>query len=118
VCVCIACMHKVRGACSSHAFDSLCCCCCYFQITFREILTHYKRQAHAKQEVFRTVVLKHTDPHLVTQTNGDIIAFYNAVSALSHCFASRHSVCCGGLSLFMYSWGMVLGGCTYESHLA
>ena len=50
------------------------------QITFREIIAHYKRQAHAKQEVFRTVVLQHTDPALVTQATGDIIAFYNAVS--------------------------------------
>jgi hypothetical protein len=63
------------------------------QITFREILTHYKRQAHAKQEVFRTVVLQHTDPHLVTQTNGDIIAFYNAVSIISTHVTSRHTCC-------------------------
>jgi hypothetical protein len=52
------------------------------QITFREIIAHYKRQAHAKQEVFRTVVLQQTDPQLITQSTGDIIAFYNAVSAL------------------------------------
>ncbi|KAF6261466.1 cyclin-like protein [Scenedesmus sp. NREL 46B-D3] len=49
------------------------------QITFREIISHYKRQAHAKQEVFRTVALQQTDPGLVTQSTGDIIAFYNAV---------------------------------------
>lgn len=58
------------------------------QITFREILGHYKRQAHAKQEVFRTVVLQQTDPHLVTQSSGDIIAFYNAVRA------QPAAVCC------------------------
>ncbi len=50
------------------------------QITFREIISHYKRQVHSRQEVFRTVVLQQTDPGLVTQTTGDIIAFYNAVS--------------------------------------
>jgi retinoblastoma-like protein 1 len=53
------------------------------QITFREIISHYKRQAHAKQEVFRSVPLQQTDPGLVTQSTGDIIAFYNAVSAFS-----------------------------------
>jgi hypothetical protein len=29
--------------------------------------------------VFRTVALQQTDPGLVTQSTGDIIAFYNAV---------------------------------------
>jgi retinoblastoma-like protein 1 len=53
------------------------------QITFREIISHYKRQAHAKQEVFRTVALQQTDPGLVTQSTGDIIAFYNAVCLLA-----------------------------------
>ncbi|WIA37774.1 hypothetical protein OEZ86_014644 [Tetradesmus obliquus] len=49
------------------------------QITFREIISHYKRQAHARQEAFRSVALQRTDPGLVTQATGDIIAFYNAV---------------------------------------
>ncbi|KAF8058436.1 RBR2 [Scenedesmus sp. PABB004] len=49
------------------------------QVTFREIIGHYKRQAHAKQEVFRTVVLAQSDPGLVATASGDIIAFYNAV---------------------------------------
>jgi hypothetical protein len=51
----------------------------FLQITFREIISHYKRQVHAKQEVFRTVVLEATDPGLVTLATGDIIAFYNQV---------------------------------------
>jgi hypothetical protein len=66
--------------------------CLLLQITFREIIAHYKRQAHAKQEVFRTVVLQQTDPHLLTQSTGDIIAFYNAVSPPT---AVTHRCTCG-----------------------
>lgn len=45
----------------------------------------FKLSLLAFSEVFRTVVLKQTDPGLVTQTTGDIIAFYNAVRTYIHC---------------------------------
>ena len=48
-------------------------------ITFKEIISHYRRQPHAKQEVFRSVALRRSDPGLVALESGDIIAFYNRV---------------------------------------
>ncbi|KAI8472814.1 MAG: hypothetical protein J3K34DRAFT_502383 [Monoraphidium minutum] len=48
-------------------------------ITFKEIISHYRRQPHARQEVFRTVALRRAEPSLAALESGDIIAFYNRV---------------------------------------
>ena len=34
------------------------------QITFKQIINHYRRQPQAKSDIFRTVVLKQTEPEL------------------------------------------------------
>ena len=49
------------------------------QITFKEIIQHYKKQPQAKTDVFRTVVTAQSDPDLNVTKTGDIIEFYNAV---------------------------------------
>lgn len=49
------------------------------QITFKEIIQHYKKQPQAKTEIFRTVVITQSDPDLMVSQTGDIIEFYNAV---------------------------------------
>ncbi|KAJ9505708.1 hypothetical protein QJQ45_006424 [Haematococcus lacustris] len=46
-------------------------------ISFKEIIVHYRRQPQASQTVFRSVVLKQSLPELQVLARGDIIAFYN-----------------------------------------
>ena len=49
------------------------------QISFKEIIQHYKKQPQAKTEIFRTVIIAQSDPDLMVSRTGDIIEFYNAV---------------------------------------
>lgn len=49
------------------------------QISFKEIIQHYKKQPQAKTDIFRTVVIAQSEPELVPSKTGDIIEFYNAV---------------------------------------
>ncbi|CAL5223875.1 g6466 [Coccomyxa viridis] len=48
------------------------------QITFKDIITHYKKQAQAKNAIFRTVSIR-LRPDLSVDQTGDVIEFYNAV---------------------------------------
>ncbi|KAK9837434.1 hypothetical protein WJX81_002188 [Elliptochloris bilobata] len=49
------------------------------QVTFKDIIAHYKRQPQARTPVFRTVAITLTDPDLQVVKTGDVIEFYNAV---------------------------------------
>ncbi|KAL3130799.1 hypothetical protein ABBQ38_000136 [Trebouxia sp. C0009 RCD-2024] len=49
------------------------------QISFKQIINHYRRQPQAKSDIFRTVVLKQSEPELQVLQTGDVIAFYNSV---------------------------------------
>lgn len=49
------------------------------QISFKQIINHYRRQPQAKSDIFRTVVLKQTEVELQVLHTGDVIAFYNSV---------------------------------------
>ena len=49
------------------------------QISFKEIIQHYKKQPQAKTDIFRTVAITQTGPELIVSKTGDIIEFYNAV---------------------------------------
>ncbi|DBA83853.1 TPA: hypothetical protein ACH3X1_006367 [Trebouxia sp. C0004] len=49
------------------------------QISFKQIINHYRRQPQAKSDIFRTVVLKQTEVELQVLHTGDVIAFYNTV---------------------------------------
>ena len=49
------------------------------QISFKEIIQHYKKQPQCKTDIFRTVVIHQANPELVISKTGDIIEFYNVV---------------------------------------
>ncbi|CAD7704720.1 unnamed protein product [Ostreobium quekettii] len=48
-------------------------------VPFREIIHQYKRQPHAKPEVYKTVILQQSEPDFKVERTGDIIEFYNQV---------------------------------------
>lgn len=48
-------------------------------VSFKEIIAHYRRQPQASQPVYRAVVLEQSNPGLQVQARGDIILFYNQV---------------------------------------
>nr|BAN18536.1 retinoblastoma-like protein [Eudorina sp. 2006-703-Eu-15]BAN18537.1 retinoblastoma-like protein [Eudorina sp. 2006-703-Eu-15] len=47
------------------------------QVSFREIIAHYRKQPQAHQSIFRSVIIEQTNPGLQVVTRADIIAFYN-----------------------------------------
>nr|BAN18540.1 retinoblastoma-like protein [Pleodorina starrii]BAN18541.1 retinoblastoma-like protein [Pleodorina starrii] len=51
------------------------------QVSFREIITHYRKQpqAQAQQAIFRSVIIEQSNPGLQIVSRADIIAFYNQV---------------------------------------
>lgn len=49
------------------------------QISFKEIIQHYKKQPQAKTDIFRTVIIAQSEPELAVSQTGDIIEFYNSV---------------------------------------
>ncbi|GFR43170.1 hypothetical protein Agub_g4220 [Astrephomene gubernaculifera] len=49
------------------------------QVSFREIIAHYRKQPQAQQAVFRSVVIEQSNPGLQIGSRADIIAFYNQV---------------------------------------
>ncbi|KAK9815768.1 hypothetical protein WJX72_009183 [[Myrmecia] bisecta] len=49
------------------------------QVSFKEIIQHYRRQPQAKSDIFRTVIIHQSEPDLQVQKTGDVIEFYNAV---------------------------------------
>ena len=49
------------------------------QISFKEIIQHYKKQPQAKTDIFRTVIIAQSEPELAVSQTGDIIEFYNTV---------------------------------------
>ena len=61
------------------------------QISFKQIINHYRRQPQAKSDVFRTVVLKQSEPELQVQCLLDslvdclIITLCNAANAAQFC---------------------------------
>ena len=54
------------------------------QISFKQIINHYRRQPQAKSDVFRTVVLRQSDVDL------QVKAF--AISLAQYCHKAAHSV--------------------------
>ena len=49
------------------------------QVSFKEMLQHYKRQPQCKTDVFRTVIIEQSLDDLAVTKTGDIIEFYNSV---------------------------------------
>nr|ADI46925.1 MAT3m [Volvox carteri f. nagariensis] len=49
------------------------------QVSFREIIGHYRKQPQAQQCIFRSVIIEQSNPGLQVSTRADIIAFYNQV---------------------------------------
>ena len=49
------------------------------QISFKEIIQHYKKQPQAKTDIFRTVIISQCELELSVEQTGDIIEFYNSV---------------------------------------
>ena len=49
------------------------------QISFKQIINHYRRQPQAKSDVFRTVVLKQTEVEL------QVPCFPSCITFASHC---------------------------------
>ena len=49
------------------------------QISFKEIIQHYKKQPQAKTDIFRTVIIAQSEPDMAVSHTGDIIEFYNSV---------------------------------------
>ncbi|KAG0563583.1 hypothetical protein KC19_8G043100 [Ceratodon purpureus] len=66
--------------------DQVVLCCLYgickvskSNVTFRDIVYHYRKQPQCKPNVFRNVLLDVTKPGKAGQETGDIIKFYNEV---------------------------------------
>nr|BAN18542.1 retinoblastoma-like protein [Volvox africanus] len=49
------------------------------QVSFREIIAHYRKQPQAQQCIFRSVIIEQSNPDLQVAARADIIAFYNQV---------------------------------------
>nr|ABM47317.1 retinoblastoma-related protein [Volvox carteri f. nagariensis]ACA58120.1 retinoblastoma-related protein 1 [Volvox carteri f. nagariensis]ADI46854.1 MAT3f [Volvox carteri f. nagariensis] len=49
------------------------------QVSFREIIAHYRKQPQAQPSIFRSVVVEQSNPSLQVGRRADIIAFYNQV---------------------------------------
>nr|BCL66114.1 retinoblastoma-like protein [Volvox africanus] len=49
------------------------------QVSFREIIAHYRKQPQAQPSIFRSVIIEQSNPALQVFRRADIIAFYNQV---------------------------------------
>nr|BAN18530.1 retinoblastoma-like protein [Gonium pectorale]BAN18531.1 retinoblastoma-like protein [Gonium pectorale]BAU61598.1 retinoblastoma-like protein [Gonium pectorale] len=49
------------------------------QVSFREIIAQYRKQPHAQQATFRSVVIEQSNPGLQITSRADIISFYNQI---------------------------------------